>query len=103
MYDKEYLGEWDLQGRDVTVTIARVTPGELHVQESNKKKKSPLVYFDGKEKALVCNHTNGATIAQMYGPKTEGWIGKSITLFPSTTHSPKGVVPCIRVRPEVPK
>ena len=54
-------------------------------------------------KKLWCNKTNGRTIAKLYG-KTENWIGKRITLFPTDTRGAGGqTVPCIRVRPNEPK
>lgn len=101
LYDKDYLGEWDLQGRDVTVKIARVVGGEL-TTTGGRKQKRPLIYFEGKEKALVANPTNGKVIAGLYGTDYAKWIGQSITLFPHTTDSPNGIVPCIRVRPTIP-
>jgi hypothetical protein len=101
MYDREYLGEWDLAGKDITVTIREVKGAELTAQGGRKSKK-PVVYFEGKEKGLALNKTNGKIIAGMYGTKTEDWVGKRITLYPAMTTFGADTVPCIRVRPEVP-
>lgn len=103
MYDRDYIGHWDLGGRDVTVTISKVIAGELTAIGGRKSKK-PIVYFEGKEKGLVCNKTNAKTIAALYGNVVENWVGKRITLYTSTTRDPSGGgdVECIRIRPKVP-
>lgn len=102
MYDANYIGAWDLDGRDVTVEIEKVTAGEL-VSEGNKKSRKPIVSFKGKEKKLAINKTNGKAIANMYGPDTRKWIGKRLTIYPTTTKFGRDTVDCIRVRPAVPK
>lgn len=101
MFDNEYLGSWDLQGRDVTVTIARVEARKLKSQRGEAHK--PVLYFEGKEKGFVCNKTNGRAIAGMYGTKTEAWVGKRITLYATTTSAGGETVDCIRVRPTPPE
>ena len=103
LYDSEYIGHWDLEGRDVVVTIEKVSGGEL-VGNGGRKSRKPILYFAGKQKGMVCNKTNGRTIASLYGPKVESWAGKRITLFTSTARDPSSgsEVECIRVRPQVP-
>lgn len=100
--EKEFLYEYDLEGRDFTLTIAKVEGGEL-TGEGGKTTKKPIVTFVGAKKKLALNATNGATIAGMYGCHVEEWIGKKITLFPSVTNFGKQKnLPCIRIRPTVP-
>lgn len=101
MFDRDYIGAWDLQGKDVTVTISRVQAGELTAQGGRKSKK-PIIWFEGREKGLVLNKTNAKTIAAMYGTDTTEWPGKRITMFPTTTTMGSDTVDCIRVRPQVP-
>lgn len=103
MYDKEFLYSFDLQGRDVTVKIVRVVAGKLTGQ-GGKSNKKPIIYFEGKEKGLGLNITNARTIAAMYGGfDSEKWLGKWITLYPTTTTFGSSTVDCIRIRPEIPK
>lgn len=84
----------DLQDRDATVTIAKVTIEEIGKDRENK----PVLYFQGKEKGLVLNKTNAQTIAGLYGQETDDWVGKAITIFPTQTDFAGEQVECIRVR-----
>lgn len=103
MMDREYMFAFDLQGKDVTVTIDRVTAGELTALGGRKSRK-PLCYFrEGREKKpLALNATNCKAIAAMYGNDTADWVGKRITIYPTTTQMAGETVECIRVRPGVP-
>lgn len=102
MFDRDYIGAWDLGGRDVTVVIDRVKAGEL-VGQGGRKARKPIVYFRGKEKGLALNKTNAKAVAAMYGNDTSKWAGKAITLYPTQTQFGGDTVDCIRVRPERPK
>lgn len=102
MYEKEFVYAYDLDGKDVTLTIERVNVGEL-VGTSGKKTKKPVVYFRGTPKGLALCVTNGKTIATLYGNRTEDWVGKRITIYPTKTTFGGAEVECIRVRPVVPK
>lgn len=103
LYDKNFIGAWDLKDKDVVVTITKVKGGEL-TAPGGKKSKKPVVYMKGTEKGFAINSTNGKAIAGMYGNHVEQWIGKRITLYKSMTRNPDGggEVECIRVRPTVP-
>lgn len=90
-----------LDGKDVTVTISKVEAGTI-TGSKGKKDKKPLVSFEGKQLKLGLNKTNGKTIAAMYGPNTDEWIGKRISLYATTTEFGSETVECIRVRPKVP-
>ena len=100
MYDRQYIGHWDLEGKDVTVTIKTVRKGEL--QNEKGKSKKPILYFEGKEKGYVCPITCSKIIASMYGNKTEDWIGQRITLYATKCDAFGQTVDCIRVRPKKP-
>ncbi len=100
MFDRDYLGAWDLP-HDVTVTISKVEAKKLR-NGSSKANTKPVLYFQGKEKGMACNKTNGKTIAAMYGNDVEKWVGKRITLYATTTTFGSDTVECIRIRPRVP-
>lgn len=101
MYDGEYLGAWDLVGRDVTVTISKVEAKKIKSERGEIKK--PVLFFEGKEKAMVACKTNTKIIAAMYGQHVEKWVGKKITLYATTTPVGGESRDCIRIRPGVPK
>lgn len=100
MYGGEYIGAWDLDGKEVTLTIASVTGKELKNKSGTDKK--PVIRFQGTEKSLVVNKTNGKTIAQMYGTKVSAWVGKRVTLYVTKASIGGETVDAIRVRPVVP-
>lgn len=97
MTDREYIYAFDLNGKDAVVTIARVEAGTL-TAAGGKKSKKPVVYFEGKEKGLALNATNAKTIAALYSPYVEKWIGKKVTLYPTVTQMGGETLECIRIR-----
>ncbi len=103
LYDKAYIYSYDLEGRDVTVTIERVSGGTL-VGTGGTKNKKPVLHFKGTEKGLALNITNARVIAGLYGGfESDQWIGKRVTLYPTTTTFGSQTVECIRIRNVVPK
>lgn len=100
-FDKDYLYSYDLDGKDVTVTIAKVEGGTL-IGEGGKESKKPVAHLVGTKKRLAINVTNGTTIATLYGKDVRQWAGKRITLYATTTKFGPKTVDCIRVRPKVP-
>lgn len=104
MFDSPYLGAWDLQGRDVTVTISDVTPGKLPKAGTSKTDSAPIIHFDGKDKGMVLNKTNMRAIGNITGSfKVNDWKGKQIILFATTCQFGANTVDCIRVRPNAPR
>ena len=103
LYDRNYLYSFDLAGRDVTVTIKEVRAAKVKDTEGKEQKK-PLVFFKEShdQRGLVLCKTNGKIIADLYGNMTEQWVGKRVTLYPTTTSAFGKTVECIRVRPKVP-
>lgn len=100
MYDARYIGAWDLNDKDVTVTIERVEAETLKNRQGSNKK--PVLYFKGSKKGFALNKTNGATIAAMYGPKVKAWAGKRITLYATVAQFGSNEVEAIRVRNRIP-
>jgi hypothetical protein len=101
MFDSDFLYAFHLQGREHTLTIARVQGGEV-TGSGGKKSRKPLCYFEGKQKPLALNKTNCKTIAALYGNDADKWRGKAITIYPTTTSFGNEQVECVRVRPQQP-
>lgn len=107
-FDHDFISAIDLidqeTGKNLSavVTIAAVAQGQLQRAGAAKKKRAPVISFVGRTKKFVANTTNCNVIAQMYTPDTRAWIGKRITLYATTTTFGRDIVPCIRVKPEIP-
>lgn len=116
MIDRDYLGAWDLVGPDgqpkhFTLVIKKVESKLLKTRETPKGKRKVTIWFERATKGMVGNSVNCLTIEGMYGPDTDAWVGKAVTLYPTTTEmsvkQPDGKfkrqqVPCIRVKPMKP-
>lgn len=102
MFDRDYIGAWSLvDGKDVTITITKVTGGTLTGQGGRKTRK-PVIFMHGTDKGLALNVTNCKTIAGLYGNHVEEWVGKRVTLFKAQTQFGSETMDCIRIRPRVP-
>lgn len=97
LFPSNYVGAHDLKGKDVTLTIEAVAIEEL-TMAGGKTENKPIVRFKGASKALVLNKTNAKSIAKQHGKTTDDWIGKQITLYPTTTKCGRETVDCIRIR-----
>ena len=102
MFDaSEFLFSYDLDGKDVIAQIVKVEAGTITGKDGRKARK-PMITFKGSPKKLAINKTNGATLAKLYGADVKQWIGKWVTLYPTTTSFGGETVECIRIRPSVP-
>ena len=95
-FPSKYLAAVDLQGREPTVMMANIAYEK--VGDDTK----PVLYFQGKQKGIVLNKTNAMVIAQMYGPETDGWFGKPVTLISVWTDFQGKAVQAIRIKPAFP-
>jgi hypothetical protein len=87
----------DLNGRDVTVTIASVEEKVFNDGAKGPQKKL-LIRFAGAKKALICNKTNAKRIALLHGPETDRWPGKAVTLYADMVDFQGDAVMAIRVK-----
>ena len=92
-FPSDYLRAVDLDGREITVTMAKV---EMETIGEDTK---PVLYFEGKEKGMVLNKTNAGSIVNLYGDDTDEWKGEDITLFSAMVSFQGKTVPAIRVKP----
>ena len=105
LLERDYLYHYDLDGRDLPVTIRSVVSEEMSTRDGKKSRKG-VIYFEEFDRGLVMNASIGDVIAALYGVMTEGWVGKRVTIFPTQDRkgSPKNgsMVDVIRVRPDPP-
>ena len=55
-------------------------------------------------KPMVLNKTNCKIISDLYNTSyVEDWIGKKVAIYATTTHFARDVVPCLRIKKEIPQ
>ena len=96
----KYICFEDLRGQDVTVTVRAFTAEKMFA--NGKQQTRPVRYFEGKAKGMVVNATINDTLTALYGPELEGWVGKRITIYPTTDDRGGQERMVVRVRPTVP-
>jgi len=102
MHPSQYIESADLKGKDITVKIADIKMSDIEMQGGKTARKS-MYTFEGAKKKWLSNVTNDNTITGLFGPVARDWIGKSITLYPTTCRLGKDPnKACIRVRPTTP-
>jgi len=94
----EYLKAADLQNQKHIVTIESA---RLVKFDSGEQKL--CLQFVGRKKNMLLNKTNSTNVASMYGPESDGWIGKSITLYSTFVDFQGQSVPAVRIEPLMPQ
>lgn len=97
LHPRNYISAADLDGKDRTLTIESVQHEEV-VGEAGRKENLPVVTFAKAVKKFILNRTNAKSIANQHGPDVDGWAGKTVTIYPTTTKAKGEVTECIRVR-----
>jgi len=97
MYPSEYLNAADLHDKEVALTIAKVEVEDVPGQDGKKKPK-PVLHFEKTAKRFPLPKTCAKVIAAKFGNDTQEWIGKKITVFPTTCEAFGQTVECIRVK-----
>jgi hypothetical protein len=96
LYPGRFLKADLLKGKKVTLTIKNVDIEEL-IGENNKAAAKVIVSFAERPLELVLPKTNGECLRRMFGNNPHQWVGKRVTLFPSTTKFGRDTVDCIRI------
>lgn len=92
----DYIGAYCVES-DLTVKITSV--GQEKVKgEKGKEEMCTVAHLEG-QKPFIINRTNAKTITKLYGtPYIEDWVGKLITIFPTTCSVAGETVECLRIR-----
>lgn len=115
-FPSNFIAAGDLDGRSVTLTIARVADPGTVKREDGQKIDKPILYFAEKPNgpAMILGKTNARAVRMIHGNDMARWTGKKITIYPTTTdisksmaekngspilreHGKMATVPCIRV------
>jgi hypothetical protein len=99
LFPGRFLKAGLLKGQDWTLTIRSVYLEHMEKDDGGTEQKG-IISLAETPREWVANKTNCTAIMQMFGRDTEGWVGKRVTIYPTTF---KGE-PCIRVRgsPDIP-
>jgi len=84
-FDDLYAGRFfkasQMQGRNVTLTIADVWTEELEGEKGADRK--AILAFRETDRQLVLPKINGVCIRAMFGANVKAWAGKRVTFFPT--------------------
>lgn len=95
----DYIGAYAFQpGEEKTLTITTVGR-EMVMGAEGRKEECTVVHFDGGEKPMILNATNGKTIQKVLGtPYVEEWSGRAIVLGVETVSAFGERVEAVRVK-----
>jgi hypothetical protein len=113
LVERDWLGQWDLMGRDGSYRDAVVEIAEVRryvprarrklADGTDEKLKRLAVSFVGKRKSWLAGPVSQQAIAGLYGPIIQDWIGKKIALYVDpTVKMGRQTTGGIRVRPVIP-
>lgn len=98
-FSSQFVHAEDLKGREHEVEIESVKLEALQIPRMKEKQKKWVIKFKGRPKGMVLNKTNAQAIAKRTGESVvEKWVGKTVTLYPTTDRLGADVVPCIRIK-----
>jgi hypothetical protein len=80
MFKGAYVSAVELGEKTPTLTISDVKIVKLEGEDGTSKDRG-VVYFKETDRGLVLCKTNALCLAQMFGPNTDSWRGKHVTLF----------------------
>lgn len=92
IFPSKYLKAADLNNQEHSLRIVG-----WNIEKLGDESKL-LLSFSGAKKGLICNKTNADRIAHLYGPDTDGWIGKEIILYPEMVNFGGKVTEAVRVK-----
>lgn len=77
----DYLQATEFDGRVPTFTVTRVEIKDLpSLKNEGEEQSKGVIYFREVKRGWVINRTNGEAMNAMFGPETDRWIGKRVTL-----------------------
>jgi hypothetical protein len=104
MIEPNYFGTWcfTTPGQDLLLTIRKIEPRKLK-NDDGVVESVPVMFFEGPHKPMILNVDKCTTMETIFGtPDTNGWLGRSIQVYPDTTEYKDKVVDCVRIRNFVP-
>jgi hypothetical protein len=100
IFPSKYLKAHDLGGKSYTLTIARVTLETVGFGQQEERKLA--IAFEKATKLMLLNRTNAMIIASLFGPETDMWIGKAITIYSARVKAFGTWHDALRVKEQIP-
>lgn len=100
-FPSQFLEAAELGDKEWTLTVAKVEKMKGVKGRDGKPFDPKVVFFTKGKKGFCLNKTNAKIIRDKlkYGDDSEQWIGKPLTIYPTTCDAfGERNVPCIRVR-----
>lgn len=97
MFPSRFLHARELRGKDVTLPIS-AADREVLANDKGKEIVKGIVSFKGTTKQWPLPKVCGTALLKMFGPNPQDWVGKRVTIYPTTAHFGKEIVDAIRVR-----
>jgi hypothetical protein len=91
----KYLSAEDLDGKEVTLTITKLTRKKLTAADGSDDPRM-VVWFEGKQKRWLTCHTSKKCLIGMFGRNLPTWIGKRVTIHAEEVDAFGKRVPAIR-------
>ena len=91
-FPSAYLKAADTQGRTLPLIIDRCELVDLDGEQK------PCLFFQGRNKGMILNRTNAATIVEAYGDESDAWRGKPLEVFTARVSFQGRMVDGLRVR-----
>ena len=92
VFPTKYVKAQDVNGQ-IQVVIAKAMMEQLGDEHKL------VVYFEGHSKGMVLNKTNANNLSNLYGPESDGWIGKSMMLVSTFVDFQGQSTPALRLHP----
>lgn len=104
MFKGDHISAAEFAGKVPTLTIKDVRLVRMEDEKKGEREKG-VVHFHETDRGWVINRTNAESLAHMFGPDTDHWAGKRVTLRAEQVRFGKETVPGIRVvgSPDIPK
>lgn len=100
LFPSKYLKAHDLSGKAYTLTIKVAKIEE--VGHGAEKERKLAIGFEKATKLMLLNRTNAMIIASLYGPETDGWIGKAVIVYSARVKAFGAWHDALRIKEQVP-
>jgi hypothetical protein len=100
LFPSRFLKAHDLAGKPYTLTIRAVSLEDVgHGGEAESKL---AIAFEKATKMMLLNRTNAMIIASLYGPETDQWIGKAVTVYAARVKAFGAWHDALRIKEQIP-